>query len=90
MFVAVSMNGTEEATTAAGEAGQPNLLLTGQTAVLLLLPVLLAVLVGVLAGASSPQVLLSVSGRSHDGNSWLGSCQTGCRTGGQDLLFTET
>jgi len=90
MFVAVSMNGTEEATTAAGEPGQSNLLLTGQTAVLLLLPVLLAVLVGVLEGAGSPQVLLSVSGRSQDGNSWLGSGQTGCRTGGQDLLFTET
>ena len=85
------MNGAEEAATATGEAGQPNLLLAGQTAVLLLLPVLLAVLVGVLTGAGSPQVLLSVSGRRHDGNSRLGSRQTGCWTGWQDLLsFTET
>ena len=85
------MNGAEEAATATGEAGQPNLLLTGQTAVLLLLPVLLAVLVGVLTGTGSPQVLLSVSGRRHDGNSRLGSRQTGCWTGWQDLLsFTET
>ena len=84
------MNGAEEATTAAGEAGQPNLLLAGQTPVLLLLPVLLAVLVGVLTGARSPQVVLSVSGRRHNGNSWLGSCQAGCWTGRQDLLFTET
>ena len=50
------MNGAEEATTATGEAGQSNLLLTGQTAVLLLLPVLLAVLIGILAGGGGPEV----------------------------------
>ena len=90
MFVAVSMNRAEEATTAAGETGQPDFLLTRQTSVLLLLPVLLPVLVGVLAGPGSPQVLLSVSRRTEDGNGGLGSGQTGCWTGGQDLLFTET
>ena len=90
MFVAVSMNGAEQTATATGEAGQPDLLLTGLTAVLLLLPVLLSLLVAVLTGAGSPQVLLSVSWRSEDGNSGLSPRQAGCRTGGQDLLLTET
>lgn len=89
MFVAVSMNGAEEATAATGEAGQPHLLLAGQTTVLLLLPVLLAVLV-VLAGGGGPQVLLPVARRGHDGHSGLGSSKTGSRTGREDLLSTET
>ena len=84
------MNGAEEATTATGEAGQSNLLLTGQTAILLLLPVLLALLVAVLTGAGSPQVLLPVCWRSEDGNGGLSPRQAGCWTGGQDLLLTET
>ena len=90
MFVAVSMNGAEEATTATGEAGQAHLLLTDPTSVLLLLPVLLAVLVAVLTGDRGPLVLLSVSRRAHYGNSGLGSRQAGGRTGWQDLLSTET
>ena len=90
MFVAVSMNGAEQAATATGEAGQPDLLLTGQTAVLLLLPVLLPLLVAVLTGGGSPELLLPVCWRSQDGNCWLSACQTGCRARGQNLLFTET
>lgn len=90
MFVAVSMNGAEQTATATGEAGQPDLLLTGLTAVLLLLPVLLSLLVAVLTGGSSPEVLLSVCRRSQNGNSWLSSCKTGCRARGQNLLFSET
>ena len=90
MFVAVSMNGAEQTATATGEAGQPDLLLTGLTAVLLLLPVLLSLLVPVLTGGGSPEVLLSVCWRSQNGNSWLSACQTGSRARGQNLLFSET
>ena len=56
MFVTVSMNGAEQSSTATGKPSQANLLLAHLTSVLLLLPVLLAVLVGVLAGGGGPEV----------------------------------
>ena len=56
MFVTVSMNGAEQSSTTAGKPSQANLLLAHLTSVLLLLPVLLAVLVGVLAGGGGPEV----------------------------------
>lgn len=85
MFVTVSMDGAEQASTATGEPSQPNLLLTRLASVLLLLPVLLTVLLTLKAAPYGPRLgaVLPVPGRGEDGYSGLGSGQTGCRGGSQ-------
>ena len=81
MFVAVSVNGAEQAATATGEPSQSDLLLAGVTSVLLLLPVLLSILTGP-RGSELWSGVLPVPRGGEDGHCGLTSRQAGGGGGG--------